>query len=138
MLFRSDVENPESAEGETYNWDSWKSNQIDPVNDTETDWRTRFGVVNAEAYLNSKPYKVALGTSYAESRKSDELKVIWEQVIKSIVDYSWKAMYAKTDREFEIIVDQMIRTAIDYGYEDCVEWTLGEAAYRKSLEDKIR
>lgn len=133
-----DAENPDSVAGETYNWDSWRSNQVEPINDTERDWRSRFGVSNSEEYLNSKPYKVSLGTSYTESRKSDALKVVWEQVIKSIVDYSWKAMYAKTDREFDIIVDQMIRTATDYGYSECLEWTLGEAAIRKSLEDKVR
>lgn len=132
-----DALNPDSN-GETYNWDSWKSNQTEPKNDTEADWRAYTGAIDADSYLLLKDYNVALGTTYSESRKSDELKVVWEQVTKAVVDYSWKAIYAKTDREFDIIVDQMIKTADEYGYDKCLEWSLGEAANRKALEDKVR
>jgi len=132
-----DAMNPDSN-GETYNWDSWKSNQTEAKNETESDWRDKTGAINADSYLTSKSYKIALGTTYSESRKSNELKVVWEQVKKALVDYSWKAMYAKTDKEFDIIVEQMVKTANDYGYDACVEWSEGEAAARKALEDKVR
>lgn len=132
-----DAQNPDSN-GETYNWDSWKSNQTEPKNDTEADWRAKTGAINADSYLTNKSYKIALGTTYSESRKSNELKVVWEQVKKALVDYSWKAMYAKTDKEFDIIVEQMIKTANDYGYDDCVKWSESEAATRKALEDIVR
>jgi putative aldouronate transport system substrate-binding protein len=130
------AKNPDSK-GETYNRDMWKSNRTAPVNDTEADWRQRFGVNSVEEYLRSKDYKISLGTAYSESRKSDELKVVWAQTTKAIIDYSWKAIYAKTDREFDIIVKQMVKTANDYGYEKCVSWSLGEAKTRKALEDAL-
>lgn len=132
-----DAENPDSN-GEKYNWDSWKSNHVDPLNETEADWRNTFSVDSVQDYLASNPYSVALGTSYSESRKDDELKVVWEQVTKTIVDYSWKAIYAKSDKEFELIVDQMIKNAEAYGYDQCVEWSEEEAAIRKALEDEIK
>lgn len=132
-----DTQNPDSN-GEKYNWDSWKSNQIEPANEIEADWRAYTGATNADEYLTAKPYKLALGTMYSESRKSDELKVVWEQVTKAIVDYSWKAIYAKSDKEFDIIVEQMIKTADGYGYDKCVQWSEDEAATRKALEDAIK
>lgn len=130
-------QNPDSN-GETYNWDFWKSNQIPPKNTTEADWRDYVGFETIQDYLDSTNYSLSYASAYSESRKSDELKVVWEQVIKSIKDYSWKAIYAKTDKEFEMIVKQMISTADNYGYDECVEWTLNEAATRKTLEDALK
>lgn len=128
--------NPDSN-GETYNWDYWKSNQIEPKNATEADWRTVTGAKNTEDYMNSRPYRLAVGTSYAESTKSDELKVSWEQVIKCVTDYSWKAMYAETDADFDAVVQEMITNANQYGYDQCIEWSLGEAATRRALEEEV-
>lgn len=131
-----DAENPDSN-GERYNWDSWKSNKTEAVNETDADWRQYFGVNTPDEYLVSKPYKISLGTAYSEGRRDDDLKVVWAQVTKAIVDYSWKAIYAKSDREFDILVNQMIKAAVDYGYDQCVEWSLEEAAKRKALEDAL-
>lgn len=128
--------NPDSN-GERYNWDTWKSNQVDPVNNTEADWREKTGFDNIQAYLDSKDSVLAVGTSYSEGRKTDELKVVWEQVIKAIKDYSWKAIYAKTDEEFEEIVAEMTQVAQDYGYDQCVDWSLNEAAIRRALEEAV-
>ncbi len=132
-----DSANPDSN-GETYNWDSWKANKTEPRNDTEADWRAYFGYDDIQSYLNSKPYKLALGTSYSESKRSDELKVVWEQVIKAVKDYSWRAIYAETDDEFDALVKEMTFLTKQYGYDKCVEWSEGEAARRKELEDALR
>ena len=129
--------NPDSN-GERYDWETWKSNQTDPVNETEADWRAYTGFDNLQDYLDSKPYKLAVATPYSESNKSDELKVVWEQVIKAIVDYSWKAIYAEDDKEFNAIIAELTHVAKSYGYDQCVEWSENEAAIRKALEDEVR
>lgn len=129
--------NPDSN-GERYDWDFWKSNQSEPINDLEADWREFTGKINTQDFMEGLNYKVALGTSFSDGRKSDELKVKWEQVTKTIKDYSWKAMYAKNDAEFAALVNQMVGIAKLYGYEQCVEWSLEEAARRKILEDEVR
>ncbi len=131
------AKNPDSN-GETYNWDFWKSNLVEPRCETEADWRAFTGVSTVQEYMDSRPYSLAPGTSYSESGKSDELKVRWEQVIKCITDYSWKAIYAKVDPEFDKIVEIMIKNANEYGYKECLEWSLGEAARRKALEDEVK
>lgn len=128
-----DASNPDSN-GETYNWDTWGSNAMDARNDAEADWREKMGVDTVEAYMEGTDYKLAKAHSYSESPRSDELKVVWEQVIKSIVDYSWNAIYASSDEEFDEIVAELVQVAGDYGYDQCVEWSKNEAALRKSLE----
>ena len=54
--------------------------------------------------MNSRDYKVLLGTSFSIASQSDELKVIWKQVTKQVTTSSWQAIYAKTDEEYDKIV----------------------------------
>ncbi len=129
--------NPDSN-GDRYNWDFWASNQIDPMCELEGDWREYYDALNTQDYLDSRNYKVAIGTSYSESRRDDALKVKWEQVTNTIVDYSWQAIYADSDGAFNFIVNTMISRANNYGYADCVAWSEAEAARRYALEEEIR
>jgi multiple sugar transport system substrate-binding protein/putative aldouronate transport system substrate-binding protein len=82
-------------------------------------------------------YLVSPGSAYVASTKSDELKTTWAQVTKCITDYSWKAVYASTDEEYDQIVAEMIQKAKDYGYQDCWDWSNDEAAIRKAAEDAV-
>ena len=77
---------------------------------------------------------VAPGTSYAIGVRSDELKVKWTQVTKTIKDGTWNAIYAKNDGELNYLINDMIRKAKAYGYDDCVAWAQNEAAIRRALE----
>lgn len=131
------AENPDSN-GETYNWNYWKSNQIEPKNETEADWRKYTGSNTIQEFLNSRDYKLAVATSYSESAKSDELKVKWEQVIKCLTDYSWKAIYAETNEEYDAIVAEMITNAKAYGFDDCEKWSLEQAAVKNELRDALK
>jgi len=128
-----DADNPDSN-GETYNSKNWKSEQVDALCATEQDWRDVTGFNTVQEYLNSKSYVVAPGTSYSESVKSDELKVVWAQVIESICNDSWQAIYAKTDADFDKVVADMTTKANEYGYADCVTWSQNEASIRHALE----
>jgi multiple sugar transport system substrate-binding protein/putative aldouronate transport system substrate-binding protein len=131
-----DASNPDSN-GETYNDENWKSNQSEAICDTDQDWRDYTGCTTIDEYMSKGNYRVSLGTAYVEGTKTDELKTTWAQVTNCIIDYSWKAIYAETDEEYDSIVAEMIEKANDYGYDDCLEWSLNEAAIRKSCEDAI-
>lgn len=89
--------------------------------------------------MNTVNYKVALGTSYSESERSDELKLIWEQVKKCIVDYSWRAIYANSDEEYDQIVAEMTAKCKEYDPNgECLAWCENEASIRCALEDQVR
>ncbi|MGN1136033.1 MAG: extracellular solute-binding protein [Oscillospiraceae bacterium] len=133
-----DAQNPDSN-GETYNCENWKSRRIDTPYDILQDWRDHFGFYNSQEYLDSVNYKVSLGTSYSESDRSDDLKIIWEQVATAIVAYSWQAIYAESDEEYDRIVAEMIEKCESYDPEgQCLAWCENEAAIRCALEDQIR
>lgn len=133
-----DASNPDSN-GETYNCENWKSRRIDAQYGILQDWRDFSGKYNSQEYLDSVNHKVALATSYTESDKSDDLKIIWEQVAKCIVNYSWKAVYAKDDAEYDKIVAEMTAKCKEYDPNgECLAWCENEAAIRCGLEDQVR
>ena len=89
--------------------------------------------------MNTVNYKVSLATAYSESAQSDDLKVVWQQVAKCIVDYSWRAIYSTSDDEFNKNVEEMLAKCKEYDPDDqCLNWCLNEAALRCSYEDQVR
>lgn len=134
-----DASNPDSN-GETYNADNWVSRRVDAQYDILQDWRDfAGGAYNAQEYLDALPHKVSLATSYAESDRDAELKIVWEQVKQSIVNNSWKAIYAKSDDEFNQIIDTMTAEVKEYDPDGvCLAWCENEASIRCALEDEVR
>lgn len=131
-----DTINPDSN-GEKYHWDHWKSNQVEPRNDIERSWREYTGAANTQEYLATTNYIVAPGTSFSIGLQSAELKTTWEQVIKTIKDNSWLAIYAKSDGEFNLHIRNMRNNANSYGYDQCMVWAREQAAIRYSLEQAL-
>ncbi|MDE6010550.1 MAG: hypothetical protein K2F87_03760, partial [Muribaculaceae bacterium] len=133
-----DASNPDSN-GETYNCENWRSRRVEAKYDILQDWRDFTGQEIFQEYMNTVNFKVALATSYSESERSDELKLIWEQVKKCIVDYSWRAIYAKSDEEYDQIVAEMTAKCKEYDPNgECLAWCENEASIRCALEDVVR
>lgn len=134
-----DAVNPDAKNGDTYNFKFWKSRQSLPVTTIEQDWRTKTGAANSYEYLKkNNQVAIALGTTYSSTPKSSELDTTWKQVKQAIVTGSWKAIYAKSDAEFDKLVKEMTTQAKSYGYDDCVKYQQNEATIRKGLDDKVR
>ncbi|MBQ5320141.1 MAG: extracellular solute-binding protein [Oscillospiraceae bacterium] len=133
-----DASNPDSN-GETYNYINWKSQRKDETYDILQDWRDKYGQYTFQEYMNTTNFKVALGTSYTESKRSDDLKIIWEQVAECLVNYTWQAIYAETDEEYDRIVNEMITKCGEYDPDGlCLAWCEEEAKIRCALEDQVR
>lgn len=133
-----DASNPDSN-GETYNYINWKSQRKDETYDILQDWRDKYGQYTFQEYMNTTNFKVALGTSYTESKRSDELQIIWEQVAECLVNYTWQAIYAENDDEYNRIVNEMITKCGEYDPDGlCLAWCEAEADLRNSLEEQVR
>ena len=126
--------NPDGKLGEAFNRDTWASVQMGTVYDVQADWRAWSGQTMVDQYFEAlDKYVVMPDIPYSESVRNDELKVKWEQVTKSITRNSWLAIYAKADAEFDMHVRNMRQQCENYGYDECVEWTKGEAAVKWQL-----
>ncbi|MCL2627338.1 MAG: hypothetical protein FWD44_01395 [Oscillospiraceae bacterium] len=133
-----DAVNPDSPGGNTFNYETWNSTllalEIKPV---EQRWRNWTGYNRADEWFNATGnVAFAVATDYTASVRSRDLNLTWEQVTRCIREGSWRAIYANSDAEFEQIVAQMIGDALDYGYDQCVEWILGEAQLRREAENR--
>ncbi len=128
--------NPDSN-GETYNSDTWKSNQEEAKYDIQKDWQNHTGAKELNEYFEMGKFTVSPGTSYVASTKSDDLKTVWKQVTDCIKNESWNAIYAKSDAEFDKCVAKMRKETAGYGYDKCLEWSQQEAEKRKALEDAL-
>ncbi|MCI7760244.1 MAG: hypothetical protein MSH49_09480 [[Eubacterium] saphenum] len=131
-----DSKNPKN--GIVYNHKFWESyNKQLKITDIEQQWRDWSGYLTADEYLAANGMKsVHIRSTYSALEKSQELQSTWSQVQKCIRDNSWKAIYAKTDAEYDQIVDNMISEAKAYGYDQCVEYQKNEAVRRKAAEDE--
>lgn len=129
--------NPDSN-GETYNYQTWKSYAAEPSCETEKAWREYTGAVSCLEYIKSKKYVVAPATTFKDTEMTDEFEIMWNQVTDCIVNGTWNAIYAKNDKEYEYIVNDMIKKAKAYGYEECKAWSQNEAAIRHELEEATR
>ncbi len=132
-IWSSYAKNPESN-GECYNSETWKSNQVEAKYDIEKDWRDKTGATTSNEYFEMLgKYTIMPGINYVAETKGDELKTTWKQVCSAVVDGSWKALYAKTDAEYDKIVKDMIKDAKSYGYQDCLDWSQAEADKKTEL-----
>ena len=68
--------------------------------------------------------------------RSDELNTTWAQVAECIRTYSWNAIYAKTDAEFNKTIEEFKAKAKEYGYDKCIEFVKEQSARRKACEDE--
>ena len=132
-----DAKNPDSN-GDDYNWNHWPSNKEAAASEIEQDWRTKVGADSIDDYMASTNYMLTPGSMYSMTPKSDELTVIWNQVGDCIKTYSWKAMFASSDAEFDSIIDEMVTKAQSYGSDQCDEFMESEAALRKTAEDNAK
>ena len=140
-----DMINPEGNGVETFNKDTWASVVTATTYPIQEDWRNYTGAVLADEYMESqtdeygdKMYVVMPDIPYSESAKSSELTLKWNNCAKTVKDYSWRAIYAKTEGEFDFHVREMKRLCNNYGYADCVTWCEQEAAQMWELTRQMK
>ena len=132
-----DAKNPDSN-GDDYNWSHWPSNQATVGGEIEQDWRDKTGADNIDEYMGTTNYMVTPGSMYSATPKSDELTVTWNQVGDCVKTYSWKAIFANSDDEFNAIIDEMVAKAESYGLAECNAYMESEAELRKAAEDEAK
>ena len=130
----SGAKNPESN-GECFYQGTWASNITDPTCDAEKDWRDTTGAKSQWQYLDAQKLSIIAAANFAEGTRDSELELTWQQVIKTITEGSWKAIYASSDEEFSSLVKSMQDTCNGYGYSDCVAWCESEASRRFGLQE---
>ncbi len=129
--------NPE-GNGETFNYLFWKNTLTKQVSVAKKDWQDKTGYLSEDHNLDDGRSSLSIATNYSTGVKDDELTTTWNQVKECIKTYSWNAIYAKDDAEFDSIITEFKAKAKEYGYDKCIEWQMNEATLRKAAEDKAK
>ncbi len=121
--------NPDSGVTETLDKEGWVSVLNADQTEIQKAWCEWSGAASTQQYLEKHPYKVMLDKgSYAPSKRDQVLDTKWSQIQTAVKTYSWRAIYAKADAEFDFHVAEMLKACENYGYSDCVKWCEEEAA----------
>ncbi len=121
--------NPDSTKQETLDKEGWVSVVNSSLTPIQQDWCTWSGVDTLQQYLENHPYKMMLSRgNYAPGEMDSELKAKSKMIMTSVKTYSWRAIYAKNDGEFNFHVTTMINECKANRYDDYVKWCEDEAA----------
>ena len=138
-----DMINPDGNGKETFNKDTWASVSASDLYDIQLDWQQHTGATMADDYMEmrednfgDKLYVIMPSVPYSESSKSSELDLKWKNCAKAIVENSWRAIYAKSDGEFEYHVRTMKTQCDQFGFKDCLAWCEQEALQLWTLSNK--
>lgn len=135
QAWAKDAPNPKSN-GETYNYQHWKSYTGINNYDIIKDYYSTYGVESFDEYIEKMNDSIVIvpGTEYVATARNKALKATWAYVYDIVKTQSWLAIKAKTDAEYDQIVADMIQKANEAGYQECLEYSENEAAIRAELE----
>lgn len=98
--------NPET--GICYDYTTWSSVLENQDNTLYADWKTQTGAETTMDYLTSHDQiLVAPGSGYAVPEEDSQISTLRGQCKASIVDYSWKMVFASNEDEFNSLLAEM-------------------------------
>jgi multiple sugar transport system substrate-binding protein/putative aldouronate transport system substrate-binding protein len=128
--------NPDSKEA--YVWRKWASYKAEAKSAIETSWQKWAKASSADEYLGKRKFVLSPGSMFTEDPIPETLKVKWNQVADAIKNNTWKAIYAKTDKEYDAMVAQMTKEAKSYGFDECLAFTKVQVARRAAAENAVK
>lgn len=106
-------------------WDSVSKIKASPL---ATDWQTHMKATTTMEYLaNNDMMIVAPGSSFTAPDENTEITTMRSQCRKTIVEYSWKMIFAKSQDEYDSLQKEMQTTVKALGYDQVLSIDLTNA-----------
>lgn len=107
-------------------WESYQNETTDPVKE---DWSKNMGGAESTiGYLEENDQLlVAPGASYVAPEDSSEISTLRNQAKATIIEYSWRMVFAKDEAEFDQLLNEMQETADGLGYQTVLEFDMNNA-----------
>lgn len=113
--------NPETGESIVY--EGWASIIEDNRTVLDDNWTERYGSENPKEYvLSNGMYELSPGCLLNLPVEPSELATTRTACSETLINASWKMIFAKDRAEFDQIWDDMVEEMYGLGYEDCLEW----------------
>ena len=124
--------------GAPYNWMLWDSVLEDNKTALDEDWQTKMNAKTTLEYLeNNEMLMVAPGSGYAAPEEDSNIATLRNQCKSSIVDYSWRMIFAADEDEFNSLLKEMQDTVNGLGYEDVLAVDMENAKTQQKAREDI-
>lgn len=126
--------------GVPYNYLMWDSYKAITETALTKDWAEHYGTTESPIdYFNGLDMIAVIpGTTWAAPEYSTDISAIKEQCKQTIVDYSWRMVFAENEEEFHSLLAEMQEIAYGLGYEDVLKADQENAAARYELFKEAR
>jgi multiple sugar transport system substrate-binding protein/putative aldouronate transport system substrate-binding protein len=115
-------------------WASYKAKEKEE-DLTKTEWQAHFDAENAVDYMfKHDMLAITPNVAFAAPPDEGEIKSLRPEINGKLCEYTWKAIFAKDDAEFEALWDEMIETLDGFDYDKLYENDV--AVYTKEIEQK--
>lgn len=113
------LEDIDPATGEAYDYLTWETTIADNQTALDLDWAEHMGAISTMEYLKANDMlAVAPGSSYTIPEADSNITTIRGQCKATVIDNSWKMIFAKDQSEFDSLFKTMQDTAKGLGYDD--------------------
>ena len=129
--------NPETNFPYSYTmWESYQTKFTNPVHD---DWTEKMGgALTSMEYLETNgQLSVAPGASFVAPEDSSEISTLRNQVKSTIIEYSWKMVFADNEETFNKLQTEMTETAIGLGYDTVLEFDMQNAKDQNAQRETV-
>ncbi|KAF1290780.1 ABC transporter substrate-binding protein [Candidatus Enterococcus leclercqii] len=125
--------------GYPYNYTLWETYQKENTNTLKEDWSKHMdGAETSVDYLEKNDQMiVAPGASYVAPEDSSEISTLRNQVKSTVVEYSWKMVFAKDEAEFNKLKKELQDTAKGLGYDDVLTVDMQNVKDQNSQREKV-
>lgn len=106
-------------------WDSVLALSISPL---QQDWNRFMKASNTIEYLTEhNQIIVSPGCNFRSSAESSDISTMREQCSSTIVEYSWKMIFAQDEADFYSLLKEMQDTVLSLGYEQVLAYDIENA-----------
>ena len=124
--------------GFPYDYSLWDSFTQKSLSDIEKDWQTHMAAKNAVDYFTkNNQVIVSPGSGYSTPAEASDITTIRNQIQEVIKEYSWKAVFAKNEAEFNQYIKDMKDTALGLGYDKVLEVDKANAEAQKQARAAV-
>lgn len=126
--------------GVPYLYELWDEYREITSTELNKDWMEHYGTgkLPIDYFAEQDMISVIPGTAWAKPDYPTDVTVIKEQCKQTIVDYSWRMIFAESEEEFDSLLKEMQEIAYGLGYEQVLEVDRASCAARYQLLEEAR
>ena len=124
--------------GICYDYTTWDSVIAEQTSETQKDWTDHFKADTTMDYLTQNDQiLVAPGSGYVVPEEDSQITTLRGQCKTSIVDYSWKMVFASDENEFNSLLEEMQKTLKGLDYDTVLEYDMQCAKDQQAAREQV-